>query len=306
MDLGAMSCRAELFDRVVLIYNPVNRRVPLTLATRLQSDLRSRLPEVPVTLEATQYAGHARELARSLAGTGRPLIVAVSGDGVYNEVVNGVMDVANHGALTAVAAGGNANDHRRSTRRMSLVDAIIAAHLDGRARHLDLLRFTVGCGGTGWSQYAHSYVGFGLTPLMAVGLKRDRKGTIAELVSVLRTFTELAPVEIVRSGGRQELYDSLVFANVAGMAKYGRISNSGRPDDGLFEVVACRHGGRWRIAVMALRATTIGLGAQPRVDRVEFATVDAVPVQIDGEVQQLAAASEIIIDSIPRALATVG
>jgi diacylglycerol kinase (ATP) len=40
------------------------------------------------------------------------LIVAVSGDGVYNEVVNGIMDVEGGSALSAVAAGGNANDHR--------------------------------------------------------------------------------------------------------------------------------------------------------------------------------------------------
>jgi diacylglycerol kinase family enzyme len=209
---------------------------------------------------------------------GRPLIVAVSGDGVYNEIVNGVMDVTGSDALTALAAGGNANDHGRSTRRMPLVDAIVAAHLGGHARHLDLLRITVRAGETRWSQYPHSYVGLGLTPLTAVGLKRDRRGTVAELVSVLRTFTGLAPVEIVRAGGRHEL----------------------------FEVVSCRHGQRWRIAAMALRAITVGLGPQPRVDRVEFATVDAVPVQIDGEIFDFEPASEIVIDSVPQALATVG
>ena len=117
------------------------------------------------------------------------MIIAVSGDGVYNEVVNGVLDVSGTEALAAVAAGGNANDHRRSTRRMPLVDAIVAAHATGRPRHLDLLRLTVRSADRTWNQYAHSYIGFGLTPLMAVGLKRDRKGTIAELVSVLRTFT---------------------------------------------------------------------------------------------------------------------
>jgi diacylglycerol kinase (ATP) len=303
-----MSWETDLFDRVVLIYNPMNRRIPLALALAetVRGDLHRRLPNMPVTLQATERAGHARELAGVAATVGRPLIVAVGGDGVFNEVVNGVLDVAGSSALAAVAAGGNANDHRRSTRRMPLVDAIVAARIEGRARHLDLLRVTVSTAGTEWSHYAHSYIGFGLTPVMAVGLKRDRKGTLAELRSVLRTFTELAPVEIVRSAGTHVLYDSLVFANVARMAKYGQISNSGRPDDGLFEVVACRHGGRWRIAVMALRAATIGLGPQARVDRVEFATVEAVPFQVDGEIRQLDAASDMVIDCVPHALATVG
>ena len=58
--------------------------------------------------------------------------------------------------------------------------------------------------------------------------------------------------------------------------------------------------------MLALRAATIGLGAQPRVDRVEFATVEAVPFQVDGEIRQLDAAADIVIDCLPQALATVG
>ena len=300
-----MSPGSELFDRIVLIYNPVNRRVPLAMAESLHSELGHRLPGVPVALQATQHAAHARELARDAAGEGRPLIIAVSGDGVYNEVVNGVLDQPGTEALAAVAAGGNANDHRRSTRRMPLVDAIVAAHATGRPRHLDLLRLTVRSADRRWDRYAHSYIGLGLTPSMAVGLERDRKGAIAELLSVMRTFTTLTPVEIVRAG-RRELYDSLVFANVARMAKYGRLSKFGRPDDGLFEVVSRRHGRRWRIAAMALRATTIGLGAQAHVSRVDFATITAAPFQIDGEVLHLEANSQIVIDCAAHALTTVG
>jgi diacylglycerol kinase (ATP) len=141
----------ELFDRIVLIYNPANPRIPRTLAEGVRDDLCRRLPDVPVTLQPTRDAGHAHELAAAAAATGRPLIVAVSGDGVYNEVVNGIMDVEGSSALFG-GAGGNANDHRRSTRRMPLVAAIV----DGRARYLDLLRLTVRSSDLLWSRYAHS------------------------------------------------------------------------------------------------------------------------------------------------------
>jgi diacylglycerol kinase (ATP) len=57
---------------------------------------------------------------------------------------------------------------------------------------------------------------------------------------------------------------------------------------------------------MALRAATIGLGAQAHVSRVEFATVNAVPFQIDGEVLHLEPESRLIIDCAPHALTTVG
>jgi diacylglycerol kinase (ATP) len=116
----------ELFDRIVLVYNPANPRIPLTLAESVRDDLCRQLPDIPVTFQPTRYPGHARELAHAAAGTGRPLIIAVSGDGVYNEVVNGIMDVDGSSAVSAVAAGGNACGDRRWS-----------------GRHLDLLRLTV-------------------------------------------------------------------------------------------------------------------------------------------------------------------
>jgi hypothetical protein len=120
----------ELFDRIVLIYNPANPRVSLTLA-----------------------------------------------ESMWDVFI--------------------ANDHRCSTRRMPLVAAV----LDGRARHLDLLRLTVRTDNARWCRYAHSYIGLGLTPLMAIRLKRDMKGAVMELISVIRTFNDLEPVEIARPGG---------------------------------------------------------------------------------------------------------
>jgi hypothetical protein len=62
---------------------------------------------------------------------------------------------------------------------------------------------------------------------MAIGLNKDMKGTIMELISVMRTCNRLEPVEISTAAGERALFDSLVFANVARMAKYGRVSNSG-------------------------------------------------------------------------------
>ncbi len=67
-----------------------------------------------VDLVPTEHAAHATELSRTAAGAGSPLVVSVSGDGGYNEVVNGVRQAGNERAASAVLAAGNANDHRRS------------------------------------------------------------------------------------------------------------------------------------------------------------------------------------------------
>jgi diacylglycerol kinase family enzyme len=68
----------------------------------------------------TDFAGHARDLARSVAVSGGPLIVSVSGDGGYNEAVNGVLDVPASRAVCTVLPAGNANDHHRSRPVRSL------------------------------------------------------------------------------------------------------------------------------------------------------------------------------------------
>jgi diacylglycerol kinase family enzyme len=290
------------FDRIILIYNPVSSRNPAQLAEQLRAEVSRRLPDMPVRLEPSEFPGHARELARTAAASGRPLIVSVSGDGGYNEVVNGVMDVAESRAVCAVLASGNANDHHRSTPRIPLIEAIVR----GKVSRIDLLRLTHGVGKAAWTHYAHSYIGLGLTPAMAIGIERGNKGVLKELVSVVHTLTRLQPFEIIRDDGARAVFDSLILANVPAMAKYGRISETGDPDDGLFEVIMLPHASRWRMALMTLRAVTIGLGVQPGVSRYDFRTTESVPVQFDGEVKALTAGTPVVVESAHRALATLG
>jgi|SRR5450631_1641139 len=68
------------FDRVVLIFNPNSTGNASGLAAELNVELARRQPELPVTLQQTEHAGHARDLARDAARTGRPLLVSVSED----------------------------------------------------------------------------------------------------------------------------------------------------------------------------------------------------------------------------------
>jgi diacylglycerol kinase family enzyme len=160
------------FDRIVIIFNPQSTGNAARLAEELGAELAGRLPAVPLDLRPTQHAGHARDLARAAASTGRSLLVSVSGDGGYNEVVNGVMDAGNDQAVCAVRAAGNANDHRRVTREQPLADAIVAANV----RRIDLLRLTIGTSTAASVRYAHSYIGVGLTPVVAVDLEKGGKG----------------------------------------------------------------------------------------------------------------------------------
>ncbi|MFC9772604.1 MULTISPECIES: diacylglycerol/lipid kinase family protein [unclassified Pseudarthrobacter] len=291
---------ADRFDRAVLVFNPGKPGMTARI-TDLQRELAAGIPDLRVDVLPTGFAGHARDLARSVAATGSPLIVSVSGDGGYNEVVNGVMDVPGNKAVCTVVAAGNANDHHRSMPDRPLTEAV----RNDPVRHIDLLRITFGDDQREQVHYAHSYIGFGLTPLMAIGIESGGKGKILELVSVARTLTHLRPFELVRADGATARLDSLILANISRMAKYGTVSESVGPDDGRFEVVTLPHSGRWKMALMTLRAVTLGLGNQPSVSRYSFATRDAVPCQIDGEVRHLPACTTVLVESSKGALAVI-
>ncbi|WP_214368995.1 diacylglycerol/lipid kinase family protein [Pseudonocardia sp. H11422] len=292
---------AAAFDSVVLVFNPHSTGDAERLAGELRDELAVRAPGLPVDLRPTGYAGHAREIAREAAATGRPLIVSVSGDGGYNEVVDGVMQAPGTGAVCAVLAAGNANDHRRVTRERSLVESIVAGDL----RRMDLLRLTVGAGPDATVHHAHSYIGLGLTPVVAVELEKGRKGSLGEIVTTVRTFSRFRPFEIELADGDRRSIDSLVLANIPEMAKYATLSEDSRPDDGRFEVVMLAHTAKWRVLGTALRAALRGLGPQPSVREYRFRTVSPLPLQIDGEVMNLDAGTPVVVEIAAGALTTV-
>ncbi|SOC50474.1 Diacylglycerol kinase family enzyme [Blastococcus aggregatus] len=289
------------FDRIVIIFNPQSTGNAQESATELRDELAARLPDLPLELAPTQHAGHARDLAREAARTGAPLVVSVSGDGGYNEVVNGLMDAGNDSAACAVRAAGNANDHRRVTRQRPLADAIVA----GDVRRLDLLRLTVATGEAAEVRYAHSYIGVGLTPVVAVDLEKGGKGSWREIASVVRGFSRFRPFPIRLEDGRRRRIDSLVFANIDEMAKHARLSDGGAPDDGRFEVITQRQTGKLRVLATAVRAATRGLGPQPSATHYGFTTLAPMPLQLDGELIELDADTPVAVDIAPLALATV-
>jgi diacylglycerol kinase family enzyme len=285
------------FDAVKLVFNPNSTGNAQERAEELKKELEERAPELPVELVPTQHAGHGREIARDAARSGCPLVVSVSGDGGYNDVVNGLME-AGTSAFAAVLAAGNANDHRRVTRERPLADAII----DGDVTRLDLLRMSVDDGRE--PRYAHSYIGLGITPTVALELEEGGKGSIREVISTIRSFARFRPFRIETDSGR-ESFDSVIFANIREMAKFAVLSDDGEPDDGRFEVVILRHTAKWRVLATAVKAAVRGLGPQPTAREYRFRTIDPMPVQVDGEVSEFERGVAVAVEIAPGALQTL-
>lgn len=292
------------FDTICLIFNPHSTGDAPELAAQLRNQLREGLPYTPeIRMLPTDHAGHAVDLARDAAGTPNTLVVSVSGDGGYNEVVNGVMAAGATDAVCAVLPAGNANDHQRTTARQPLAQAIAEGHV----RDMDLLHLTTGNGPGAEAIYAHSYIGFGLTPVIAIDMEKGNKGAFKEMISVVRTFRQFRPFRIQHTDGTHQKIDSLIFANIPQMAKYATLSEAqDRPADGKFEVILFPHTAKWRVLLKAARAATTGLGDQPSVARYEFTTLKPIPYQLDGEVRSAPANTTVRVESVPSALTVIG
>jgi len=288
------------FDRVVLIFNPNSTGNASGLAAELRDELARRQPDLPVLLQQTEHAGHARELALEAARTGSPLLVSVSGDGGYNEVVDGAMQSGSDAVVCAVLPAGNANDHHRATREQPLADAIVT----GSVTRIDLLRLTVE-GSSPTIRYAHSYIGLGLTPVVAVDLEKGGKGSLKETLTAARAFANFRPFEIQLEDGSRERFDSIVFANISQMAKVATLSEDGVPDDGQFEVITVKHTSKWRLLGTALKAAVRGLGPQPSVREYRFTNLEQMPIQVDGEVMELGPGAKAKVDIAHQVMQTV-
>lgn len=268
------------FDSITIIFNPNSTGNSPDMARELADQLQQEGHEPH--LKETERAGHATDLAYEAAtGSKRPLIISVSGDGGYHEVINGALkavDKAKASPVCAVLPGGNANDHYSHVYDRPLLEAIQEA----KPTKLDVLRVET----EHEVRYAHSYAGLGLTPLVAVELNKHDLSAIKEAWLAIRTFWKFRPFTILIDG-QKRTFDSVILANIGIMAKHLTIDQDSDIKDGKFEVLYWTHTSKRRLIWQLLKAAAQKSSINRRTDRYSFTTIDPMPMQLDGEVLKL-------------------
>jgi diacylglycerol kinase (ATP) len=291
------------YTAIDIIFNPNSTGKSDKHAKTLKSDLVRIFPKLRIQVHATQYAGHAEKIAYKCAGSSsRPLIISVSGDGGYHEVINGALTAQSEGAqpICAVFAAGNANDHSRTLQRQPLVQAIKQHSI----HKIDLLKAFISSEGNTTIRYAHSYIGLGLTPVVAVELNKTTLNAFNEVWLALKIFFRFRPFKI-KHGSRVLWLDSILFTNISRMAKILKVAKDARPDDGLFEVITFRHAHKFKLFQKLLKAATTGINPKKHYEQYEFTTLKTMPAQFDGEVLVIPKSSTVSITSEKQLLSTI-
>ena len=265
--------------RALTIYNPVARGAPPIDRLRRAID---GLEGWESSLQASEAAGHATELARSAATRGLDAVVACGGDGTVNEVANGLA-----GSTTAlvVVRGGTANVWAKEARLPRDAEGAVRLLIEGETRTIDL--------GRAGDRYflLMAGVGFDATIVRRVsGALKRRLGAAAYLLHGLRCAItyRTVPAELSADGEAQPggLY-WLLLGNTRSYAGVLNLTHQAKVDDGRLDLCLLRRGGLLRLAWLA---PWVLLGRHHRRAHVFYRQVASLevrtpglPVQVDGE-----------------------
>ncbi len=281
--------------RAVIIYNPEStsgksQRIALRFANKLHKNVG-----IPTEIIATEYVGHAEELARRYANRDRnTMIISASGDGGYHEIINGVLTSKHPDVVLGLLAAGNANDHYTFMHEPGLMKRIN----NGRVEHIDVLRVE---SSEGWFRYVHSYAGLGLTSQINDILKQYDYHPVREFGLAFWHALNVKPIRVTVQKKTKRL-DNLLFLNAGRMSKMVKTTGKASICDGKFEVVEIKAGAVIDLARYFFRAVTLGVDDAEQAKTYQFTCEHAMGIQMDGERRQLVAGETITVTVAPRSL----
>ena len=276
--------------KTLLIVNPAAKRGHGAQAGRhALRVLRAELGVHALDVVNTTEPQHGVRLAADAGGY--DTVIALGGDGVIHEVVNGLMRLpAPERPALGVIPVGSGNDYARSLGIPAKLDAALQVLLDAPARPVD-----IGCCN---GEYFDETLSFGLDAGVALGTVAWRGrlhisgaplylvSGIDQMVNHLDTYRFHAVLD-----GERELDARMVMAAVQLGPTYGggfRVCPDALLDDGLFDICYASPVKMPRAAVLFLSAKNAHHVDAPeihfeRAAHIRLSFDRRPPVQIDGE-----------------------
>ncbi|GAB2940522.1 diacylglycerol kinase family lipid kinase [Hymenobacter coalescens] len=217
-------------SRLCFIFNPIsgtNRR--FDLPGLLHREL-GKSYALHYEVRATQYAGHAEELARAAAAEGFGIVVAVGGDGTVNEVGRGLLGT---GAALAVLPRGSGNGLARHLSIPLAPAAAVALLRQPRVVPIDVGRLN------GRPFFCTAGLGFD-AHVSRCFAEAGTRGLATYVRVALREYGRYQPTPVEIELGGEHRFSShcyvLAFANAAQYGNNAYIAPLADIRDGLLDV----------------------------------------------------------------------
>jgi YegS/Rv2252/BmrU family lipid kinase len=204
----------------------------------LIDDCQKLLSEIDI--KYTEFQGHAYNLAKIDAAKDKHLIIAVGGDGTFNEVVNGVADSGNVNAVIALIPNGTGNDFCKAQGILFSGQSMIEMIKNPAPVTIDLGMITSGLKSRYFLNIAD--IGFGgyATKLLDSQRQKGLNGGLSYHVAILRAFISYRkPIAKVMVDDIQIYEGPLMMLAICNSSTFGHglvIHPGARPDDGILNI----------------------------------------------------------------------
>lgn len=294
----------------------VNMRAGNFKGRRIWQRLKAQLT-IPFTMYETTYAGHARDIAKSLAAQQlEQLIVVIGGDGTMHEVVNGVQNSPH--IVLGYMKGGSANDFARAFtcfHNAKGVEAFVRQpkkiSVDcGNINNTTLSKHFINNFGLGFDGFVSELVN---ESKVKKALNKIGLGKLSYAYFVAQALIQFRPFTLtVQNNSNEQQFNNVWFVTVSNQPYFGggmNLSPISKVDDGILEVTVVNNLPRLKFLLLFLtvftgKHTKFKSVTQFQVQEATFTVDRLVPMHTDGENDVLKEAF-IRCEVVPRSVIIV-
>ncbi|MBE7552070.1 MAG: diacylglycerol kinase family lipid kinase [Anaerolineales bacterium] len=293
--------------KIKVILNPYGGRLPKEAKITLVEQALSQAG-LAYHLEITVRRGQGIELARQARQAGWPVVAAAGGDGMVNEVSNGLLQAAGEAeaGILGVIPVGTANDLAEMLQIPLDVTAACQRLAAGATRLIDV--------GEVNGHYFVNNSAVGLEPVVTEAHDRMRwvKGNLRYILAALKTLAQAKPWHMRLSWGDSSFEGFINLVSIGNSNRTGGffyMTPHAQLDDGLLDFVYAAGLSRWQMLRLLPQTFTGAHIQHPQVvyhqtTSLSITTSPPTLVQTDGEILP-GNATEIVYHLIPKKLRVI-
>jgi len=242
-----------------------------------------------LTILETEYAGHARNMARTVEIDGYDGFCAIGGDGTMHEVVNGMMKREDGRRLPiGLVTGGTGNSFMHD---LDCLDPVNAAKriITNRRRPIDLARVNA----NGEILYAFNIVGWGMPTDINIIAEKIRwlggqRYNVASIIEVMKNRKRVSKL-ILDGNTVIDDYSFIIACNTIHVGKGMQMAPLAQINDGLIDLIIAKKAGRLKLLSLFPRLFNGSHISDPLCEYRQVKEFSIVPMDdnilnIDGEI----------------------